>query len=134
MTTQNISNRVVKGVKDFHHSRGFFEAGYAVWDNGKICQSPWTKDEALEVLSHGGTVFSGHRNCPGMKANPFILRALEAWAGNWYSQIDNVYGPSSWTVDIAVREGRVYADGVEIVQGTPGPQNVHLPEGYYMAE
>ncbi|MBP5399697.1 MAG: hypothetical protein J6Y53_04700 [Alphaproteobacteria bacterium] len=134
MKKNQNSNRVVKGVKKFHHARGFYSAGFAVWQNGKICQGPWSKEEALEILSHGGEVFSGHRNCPGMQGNRFLVRALEAWAGNWYSQVDKVYGPSSWTIKISVRDGRVYANGLQIRSTTPGPQKTYLPEDCYMAD
>ena len=129
-TTKNSNNRVVKGVRAFHYSCGYYDAGFAVWENGKICQGQWTKAEALEVLSHGGRVFSGHRNCPGMKADPFVRRALATWAKNWYWQVDEVYGPSSWTVDISVREGRVYADNVEIIPNEPG-EIYYIPDNNY---
>ena len=81
---------------------------------GALCEGQWTRDEALEVLSHGGHIFSGHRNCPGMKVSRYLKKALDIWAPDWYAQIDEIYGPSSWTVDLSVKDGKVYADNVEI--------------------
>jgi hypothetical protein len=129
MATKNNGNRVVAEVFSYHYSRkGDYFLGYAVWEGNNICQNPWTKEEALKILSKGGKVFSGHRNCPGKRCSAYVERALNAWAENWYSQIDKVYGPSSWTVDISVRDGRVYADDIEILPGASGPQNEYLSD------
>ena len=102
------------------HYAGDKSAGYAVClvnedqTEAILFEGEWSREEALEVISMGGKVFSGHRCCPGKKVNEYLEKALNVWAPNWYSQIDEHYGPSSWTVDVRVENDRVFADNVEI--------------------
>lgn len=103
-------------------NRGLIDelVGYAVcWVNphtkeGALCEESWTRDEALEVMSKGGHIYSGHRYCPGRQLSRYLEKALKIWAPDWDAQIDAAKGPSSWSVNIYVREGRVFADNIEI--------------------
>ncbi len=107
----------------YEYDRGLIQhfAGYALcWvdpetQTGAVCDDPWTQEEALEVLSCGGGVFSGHRNSPGIRANQWLKKALDTWSKDWYNQIDKVIGPSSWTVYISVKDGNVFADEIKII-------------------
>ena len=50
--------------------------------------------------------YSGHRNCPGMQGLRIDM--------GLYKKVDAIHGPSSWTVEWTVKDGKLYADNSEV--------------------
>lgn len=77
--------------------------------------------EQLKNHLHRGWYFSGHRYGNGPQASLMVEEALDAFCPGWYKTIDDVAGPSSWRIDISVKDdGTIIANshiGGDIVLG-----------------
>lgn len=108
------------------------ELGFRIWkaeetilawlgDHGKfvVADASYSKDQLKSHLN-GGWYFSGHRGGNGPQSSLMMEEALNTFCPGWYSKVENFAGPSSWRIDVSVKDdGTIIASnmGNDIVLG-----------------
>lgn len=76
--------------------------------------------EQLKQHLNGCWYFTGHRGGNGPQSSLMASEALSAFCPGWYSKVEEIAGPSSWRIDVAIKDDgtiAAYNMGNEIVLG-----------------